>query len=113
MSDVVNEAAFIGSDHTMAQIIAPRTQGEARDEKLKEKETVRAALIPAAEILTKVIDEEIETNTNLSTYSSLVNTANPDGNQIHQEFRARELYSAKLKNLKRLIERATKGVESE
>ena len=113
MSDVINEAAFMGSENTMANIVAPRTQEEVRDKKADEKKTLRAALIPAASVLTEIIDAEIAATTNLATYKELVDTAAPDGNGIYQEFRARELYSTKLRNLRKLIEDATKGVKDE
>lgn len=115
MSDIIDESAFIGSNDLMGDLIAPKTQEESREERSDEQANVRAALLPAVDILTAVIDDECEKNSNLRTYAALVEESKPSGDAIYQEFRARELYGLKLKQLRKLLQDAAaangKGAE--
>mgnify|MGYP000918233591 CR=1 FL=1 len=113
MSDVVNEAAFLGSENTMAQIVVPRSQDEKREEKANEKETVRAALLPAAAILQKVLDDELAKNNSAEAYQKIANDVSIPDEEVRTEFRVRARYSDKLKHLKKLIDQATKGVSND
>lgn len=110
MSKVVNEADFMGG---MAQIVVPRTQKEERDKGKAEQQSIKAALAPAIGVLTEIIDSEIKSNGSTSTYTPLIDTANPDGNLIYQELRARQLYTSKLSGLKKLIEKAAAEVRDD
>lgn len=105
-NNVINEADFLGTND-MASLIAPKTQQTKKAEKKSERMSVRAALLPAIEILNKIIDDEIDSNTDLTTYEPLMSVANPDGNAVIQEFRARQLYTEKLKQLRNLIKDAS------
>ena len=111
-NEVVNEADFLGTND-MASLIAPKTQESKKAEKKSERMSVRAALLPATEILNKIIDEEVASNKDLTTYKPLISEANPDGNAVIQEFRARQLYTEKLKHLRNLIKAASKKQQSE
>lgn len=99
----MNDNLFVDSTQRVAgDVIVPRDktkQEEAKTEKFNLAEQLR----PAAEIINNVLDACLVESESFGSYLATFEGQKPKDNEIMDEYRARQLYEAKLHHLKGLI----------